>query len=145
MGRNRVFFNIVKDFNEEWNNTARGRIPQMNGKSSNRDGCAIRHAASRLLELSHKTKLFILLSDGIPADLHYGSTSSGETNVYAIEDTRRAIIEARRDGIIPYCITIDRFAKKYIPHLYGDFSYAIINDVIQLPRKLSQLYIKLTR
>lgn len=145
MGRNRVFFNIVKDFYEEWNNTSRGRIPHMTGKSSNRDGCAIRHTISRLAELPHKTKLFILLSDGIPADLNYGSTSSGETNIYAIEDTRRAIIEARRTGIIPYCITIDRYARKYIPHLYGDFSYAVIDDVTQLPRKLSQLYIRLTR
>ena len=27
---------------------------------------------------------------------------------YGFEDTRRALIEARRDGIPPYCITIDK-------------------------------------
>ncbi|MBN2442668.1 MAG: hypothetical protein JXJ04_15035 [Spirochaetales bacterium] len=145
MGRNRVFFNIIKDFHEEWHSAAQARLSSITGKASNRDGCSIRHAASRLLDMPHKTKLLILLSDGIPADMNYGTSTGGETNVYAIEDTRMAIIEARREGIIPYCITIDRFAKKYIPHLYGDVSYAIIDDVNQLPQKLSRLYIKLTK
>jgi nitric oxide reductase NorD protein len=145
MGRHRVFINVVKDFDEPWERSIRGRIPSIEGIASNRDGCAIRHIVHRLLGQPHKTKLLILLSDGIPADSNYGSTSSSETNEYAIEDTRRAIIEAKKQGVIPYCITIDRFAKSYIPHLYGDYRYAIINDVTMLPEKLSQLYLKLTR
>ena len=32
--------------------------------------------------------------------------------------------------------------KIYCPHLYGDYSYAIIDDVRKLPEKLSRLYLR---
>jgi nitric oxide reductase activation protein len=49
--------------------------------ASNRDGCAVRHAAAKLVSLPHKTKLLLLLSDGIPADVDYGSASNtGQMN-----------------------------------------------------------------
>ena len=40
---------------------------------------------------------------------------------------------------------LDREAKKYIPFLYGDYNYTIINDVSKLPEKLPRLYLRLTR
>jgi nitric oxide reductase NorD protein len=80
------------------------RIGSFQPQASNRDGCAIRHAAARLAEQPHATKLLLLLSDGIPADVGYGGPSSAETSDYAIEDTRRAVIECRIKGIVPYCI-----------------------------------------
>ncbi len=144
MGRKQVFMNIVKDFNEPWNEHTQNRIPEIKAYAGNRDGCAIRHITARLLDEPNKTKLLILLSDGIPADTGYGSKSSSDTSGYAIEDTRRAILEAKQAGIVPYCITIDRFAKKYIPHLYGNYQYAILDDVTRLPEKMSQLYLRLT-
>ena len=145
MGRKNVFLNIVKDFNEPWNEHTQARITEIKAYAGNRDGCAIRHTTARLLDEPNKTKLLILLSDGVPADTGYGSKSSSETSGYAIEDTRRAILEAKQAGIIPYCITIDRFAKKYIPHLYGNYQYVILDDVTRLPEKMSQLYLRLTR
>jgi nitric oxide reductase NorD protein len=145
LGRRLVFFNIIKDFDEPWDSRARGRIPSVDAYAANRDGCAIRHAAARLSEQPERTKLLILLSDGIPADPDYGSSNAADTSHYAIEDTRRAIIEARLAGIIPYCLTVDRFARRYIPRLYGDYSYTILNDVALLPQKLSRLYLRLTR
>ncbi len=145
MGRQRVFVEVIKDFNEAWGKGTQGRIPAIKPQASNRDGCAIRHVAAKLQRQQAKTKLLILLSDGIPADPGYGSSSAADTSRYAIEDTRRSILEARRLGIIPYCLTIDRFAKKYISHLYGEFHHAILSDVSKLPEKLSQLYVRLTR
>jgi hypothetical protein len=145
LGRRRVFFNIIKDFHEGWNPGTQARIPSVEAYAANRDGCAIRHTTARLLERPEKTRLLLLLSDGIPADLDYGARSAKNTTHYAIEDTRRAIGEARLAGVIPYCITVDRFAKRYIPHLYGDWSYTILPDVAMLPERLSRLYLKLTR
>ena len=145
LGRHRVFFNVVKDFHEPWGNRTQGRIENVRAYASNRDGCAIRHAASRLAQQPHKTKLLIILSDGIPADLEYGGTSSAETSHYAIEDTRRAVIECRMAGIVPYCITVDRAARAYIPRLYGDYHYVMLNDVTHLPEKLARLYVRFTR
>ena len=144
-GRRKVFFNILKDFYEPWNAHTQGRIAAVRAFAANRDGCAIRHTAARLSEMPHKTKLLILLSDGIPADHNYGAKSSAETSRYAIEDTRRAILECRHQGIIPYCLTIDKYAKDYIPHLYGDYGYTILDNVSLLPEKLSKLYLRLTR
>jgi nitric oxide reductase NorD protein len=85
-----------------------------------------------------------MLSDGVPADAGYGGASSAETSRYAIEDTRRAILDARTHGIIPYCVTIDRFAKRYIPHLYGDRHHCLIDDVVKLPDRMWRLYARLT-
>jgi nitric oxide reductase NorD protein len=144
-GRHRVFVDVIKDFNEPWGRTAQGRIASVKPQASNRDGCAIRHMTAKLQGREAKTRLLILLSDGIPADAGYGSASAADTSRYAIEDTRRAILEARRLGIIPYCLTIDRFAKKYVPYLYGEHHHAVLSDVGKLPEKLSQLYLRLTR
>ena len=38
---------------------------------------------------------------------------------YGIEDTRKALQEAQRSGIHPFCITLDRDARDYLPHMYG--------------------------
>jgi len=145
LGRHKVFFETVKDFAEPWDTRAQSRIGSIQPRASNRDGCAVRHAAARLAEQPHATKLLLLLSDGIPADVGYGGASSAETSDYAIEDTRRAIIECRIKGIVPYCITIDKSARHYIAHLYGDYHYTVIDDVTALPDRLSRLYLHLTR
>jgi hypothetical protein len=145
MGRHNNFYMVAKDFHEKWNEETQGRIANIEASSSNRDGCAIRHTTSRLLERPEKTKLLLLLSDGIPADAGYGSEDGSRTTDYAIEDTRRAVLDARIAGIVPYCITIDRSAKSYIPRLYGDYHYSVIRSVNELPEKLSRLYLRLTR
>jgi hypothetical protein len=145
LGRSKVFFEGVKGFAEPWDARTQGRINSIQPQASNRDGCAIRHAAALLAGQPHATKLLLLLSDGIPADVGYGGASSAETSEYAIEDTRRAILECRMKGIFPYCITIDRSARDYISHLYGDYHYTVIDDVTALPDRLSRLYLNLTR
>ncbi len=144
-GRQKIIYNILKDFSESWNSTSQGRITDVKAYAGNRDGCAIRHTLSRIDELPNKTKLLLMLSDGIPADAGYGSESSGEITRYGIEDTRRALAECRMAGIVPYCITIDKKAKAYIPHLYGAYNYTIIDDVSLLPERLSKLYLRLTK
>ena len=63
---------------------------------------------------------------------------------YGIEDTRQALIEARRDGIHFFCITIDTEAKDYLPHMYGAANYTVIDEVRKLPLKVSDIYRRLT-
>lgn len=63
---------------------------------------------------------------------------------YGIEDTRQALIEARRDGIHSFCITIDTEAKDYLPHMYGAANYVVINEVKKLPLKVADIYRRLT-
>ena len=140
-----VSFYVAKDFNEGWTPAVRSRLSAIEPWSANRDGCAIRHACRRLANLEQKTKLLLLLSDGMPADKDYGQSDGSAVVDYALEDTRRAILEARRAGIVPFCITIDEKAKDYIGHLYGDYSYSVLSDIELLPQRLARLYLRLTR
>jgi len=63
---------------------------------------------------------------------------------YGIEDTRRALIEAKRRGIHPFCITIDKEGREYLPHVYGAVNYTIVDAVERLPYKVSEIYRRLT-
>ena len=39
----------------------------------------------------------------------------------------RALIEAKRSGIHPFCITIDKEGQDYLPHMYGAVNYTIVD------------------
>jgi nitric oxide reductase NorD protein len=80
----------------------------------------------------------ITLSDGKPDDY---DSYHGE---YGIEDTRMALLEARLQGVHPFCITIDEEARDYLPHMYGHANYVVIDDIRKLPYKVSDIYRKLT-
>ena len=128
----------VKHFQEPYDREIKARISGIRPHDYTRMGFAIRHLSKVLNEIDAKTRILITLSDGKPDDY---DNYRGE---YGIEDTRRALIEARRDGIHPYCITIDEQARDYLPHLYGPAAYTVVDDVRQLPVKVSDIYRKLT-
>ena len=128
----------IKPFTEPYDDEVRARISGIEPKDYTRMGSAIRHACFRLGEVEARTRLLITLSDGKPDDWdHYRGG-------YGIEDTRRALIEAKRGGIHPFCITIDRDATDYIAHMVGPASYCYIEDVRTLPRKIPEVYRRLT-
>ena len=63
---------------------------------------------------------------------------------YGIEDTRHALLEMKQGGIHAFCITIDNEAQEYLPHMYGSANYAVIDEVHKLPRKVADIYRRLT-
>lgn len=128
----------IKTFDEPYNRKVKARISGIEPQDYTRMGFAIRHLTKILNGVDAKTRVLITISDGKPDDL---SDYRGE---YGIEDTRRALIEARRTGIHPYCITIDEKARDYLPHLYGPAAYTLVDDVQQLPFKVSDIYRRLT-
>src|SRR3546814_2095925 len=67
-------------------------------------GSALRQATLLLAASPRRRKLLLLVTDGKPNDL---DRYEGR---YGVEDTRQAVIEARRQGLLPFCITIDREA-----------------------------------
>jgi nitric oxide reductase NorD protein len=85
-----------------------------------------------------RVRLLVTLSDGRPEDY---DDYRGE---YSIEDTRHALIEAKNDGVHPFCITIDKEARSYISHMYGEVNYIVIDDVKKLPVKMPEIYRTLT-
>ena len=129
----------VKRFAEPYDDGVRGRIAGILPQDYTRMGVAIRHLSSLLGKVEARTKLLITLSDGKPDD--YSDNYRGE---YGIEDTRQALVEAHRGGIHPFCITIDREAREYLPRMYGTVNYTVIEDVARLPLKVADVYRRLT-
>ncbi|GGK85257.1 nitric oxide reductase activation protein NorD [Amphritea balenae] len=136
--RQHVRFNCIKDFHESYNAKIRGRIADISPGFYTRMGAAIRHATDLLGKQSAQKKLLLLLTDGKPNDLDRYEGRHG------VEDTRKAILEARNQGLIPFCITIDEEANQYLPYLFGRQGYTFIRQAEQLPKRLPQLYMTLT-
>jgi nitric oxide reductase NorD protein len=130
----------VKRFDEPYDTSVKRRIAGIAPQDYTRMGVAIRHLATLLSKVEARTKLLITLSDGKPDD--YSDNYRGE---YGIEDTRAALIEAHRSGIKPFCVTIDREARDYLPHMYGTVNWTLVDNVAQLPLKVADIYRRLTR
>jgi len=129
----------VKRFDEPYDELVRSRIAGITPQDYTRMGAAIRHLTAVLNHVEARTKLLITLSDGKPDD--YSDHYRGE---YGIEDTRQALIEAHRSGVKPFCITIDREARDYLPHLYGPVNWTLVDEVARLPLKVADIYRRLT-
>jgi nitric oxide reductase NorD protein len=138
MTRKRCELYKIKTFDEDYNDEIKARISNIKPKDYTRMGVFIRHMTKIFSEVEASTKLLITLSDGKPDDY---DTYRGE---YGVEDTRQALYEAHREGIHSYCITIDEEARDYLPHMYGAANYSVIDDVAQLPLKVSDIYRRLT-
>ena len=136
--RSNIRFHLIKDFSTRYNAHARGRILALKPGYYTRMGAAIRQASRILVEQPASRRLLLLVSDGKPNDLdHYDSR-------YGIEDTRAAVHEARRLGLIPFCLTIDHEGGGYLPHLFGPTGYAIVRSPEELPQRLPMFYAQLT-
>ncbi len=80
-----------------------------------------------------------MLTDGKPNDL---DKYEGR---YGIEDTREAIFEAKREGLYPFCVTIDEEGGDYLPHIFGPAGYIVIRRPEELPLRLPRLYAQITQ
>ena len=129
----------VKRFSDRYDAATRRRIAGIEAKDYTRMGVAVRHLTGLLVRQNTRHKLLVTLSDGRPDD--YGDEYRGR---YGIEDTRRALLEAREKGIRSYCVTIDRHGADYLPQLYGPAHYSVIDDAKKLPQKIAGIYRKLT-
>ncbi|MDX0694289.1 nitric oxide reductase activation protein NorD [Sinorhizobium medicae] len=132
--RDWVRIETVKAFDEAMSATIEARIAALKPGYYTRMGAAIRHAAARLVERPNRRKLLIVLTDGKPNDVdHYEGR-------FALEDSRRAVGEARRSGISVFGVTVDREAKSYVPVIFGQNGYAVVSNIGRLPAALPAIY-----
>jgi nitric oxide reductase NorD protein len=129
----------IKTFDEHYDDEVKARISGIRPQEYTRMGFALRHMTKLLNQVEAKTRVLVTLSDGRPDD--YFDVYRG---VYGVEDTRMALLEASRTGIHPFCITLDRDARDYLPHMYGAARYVILDDVRQLPVKVTDIYRRIT-
>lgn len=128
----------IKGFDEPYGDTVKRRVANLRALEYTRLGPPLRQLTKLLGETESRTRLLITLSDGKPDDY------DGYNGDYGIEDTRQALIEAKRKGIHPFCITIDKAEHSYLSHMYGAVNYAFIDDLAKLPVKIPEIYRKLT-
>ena len=141
-GRDNVEFFVIKDIDEEFSPEVAKRIGRAGPLHATRMGPAIRHAASKLGRQQTRSKFLFLISDGRPQDRGYSQESAEKA--YAVQDTRMALIEARRESIQPFCLTVDKEGNDYLRTMIEDFSYEVLADVNELPLRLPQFYRRLT-
>lgn len=137
--RNACRYYNIKGFDEGYNDEVKERIGALIPYQYTRMGPAIRHTTHLLNKESSKTKLLFIISDGKPNDM------DAYEGRYGVEDTRMAIKGAEKDGIIPFCLTVDSRSEEYLPRIFGSGNYAVLAGVDKLTRKLPELYARIIR
>ena len=123
----------VKGFDEASRTAARRRIAALEPDGYTRVGAAVRHASALLGRERARHRLLLLLSDGKPNDV---DEYAGR---YGIEDTRQAVAEARLQGLVPFCLTVDREAPAYLPAIFGPRGFAVLPRPELLPAVLVEI------
>ncbi len=141
-GRENVEFYVIKDLAEGFSDRIKRRLDKVTPLHATRMGPAIRHTISKLSNQAARTKFMFLISDGRPQDRGY--SREGVEKEYAIHDTHMALVEAKRENITPFCLTVDKAGHDYLKQMCGDMGYEVLGDIWMLPRRLPQLYKKLT-
>jgi len=137
-GREDVEFHVIKDLDEPFDDAVRRRIDKIEPIRSTRMGPAIRHTITKLNDHDAKVKILILVSDGRPEDEEYGHERAEKE--YAVHDTKRALLEAKRQRITPFLITVDSEGHDYLRNLCDDIGYELVANIESLPHRLPKLY-----
>ena len=129
----------LKGFDERTGATVRRRIAGLEPDRYTRLGAALRHATARLMTKPARHRLLLVLSDGKPNDV---DRYEGR---YGVEDARQAVVEARLQGLHPFCVTVDRHAPTYMPRIFGAGGYAALSHPEHLPTVLVDVLRRLVR
>jgi hypothetical protein len=136
--RHDVRYYHLKGFKEPWGDEVKSRLAEMQAGYSTRMGAAMRHAGHYLKAQQADKKLMLILTDGEPADIDVHDPQ------LLIQDAKQAVRELDREGIYTYCINLDPKADEYVSDIFGK-QYTIVDNVTQLPVKLPELFIALTK
>jgi nitric oxide reductase NorD protein len=129
-GPQHVVVRTLKRFGERHGEAVGLRIAGLEPDRYTRAGAAIRHASQMLCAQQASHRLLLLLSDGKPND------QDEYDGRYGIEDMRQAVLEARAMGLSPFCLTVDRQAAAYLPHVFGPHHHALLQQPHRLPAVL---------
>ncbi len=120
----------LKGFAERDAALFRRRVSAVRPGANTRLGAALRHATALLARQPAGHRLLLVVSDGRPND------ADGYTGHAAVEDARQAVLEARAQGVVPFCLTVDREAPAYVAPVFGAAGYAVLRVAERLPDAL---------
>lgn len=136
--RRQLRLHEIKGFDERWQAPCRQRLAALKPGYYTRMGAALRAATRRLSARPERQRLLLLLTDGKPHDLDAYEGRLGQ------EDTRQAVQEARRAGLLPFAVSIDEQAPAVLPQVFGAQGWAWVRRPEDLPQRLVTLYAQLT-
>ena len=136
--RHEVRYLHVKGFAEAWDDTPKARLAGARGAYSTRMGAALRHAGHLLSGRRAARRLLLVLTDGQPADVDVSDPQ------HLSADAAMAVRELDRMGLYTHCISLDPKADAYVGRIFGT-RWTVIDRVEQLPRRLPELFLALTK
>lgn len=132
--RDRVFLSACKGFDEPMGTTIERRIASLRPRFYTRLGAGIRHASAGLAGQASSRRLLLVITDGKPNDLdHYEGR-------HGIEDSARAVREARMAGHAVHGIAVEREAKSWFPRIFGQGGFSLIPHPDHLLAALPVIY-----
>ena len=97
-------------------------------------GAAIRHTSAQLAQEPSARKLLVVLTDGKPNDLDHYEGQHG------IEDSHKAVREARISGQSLHGIIIDADGQDWFARIFGRGGFTLLPDPERLTRALPDIY-----
>jgi len=137
-GRHDVDYFRFKNFDQPYDDDTKAKIAGMAGSRSTRMGAAIRHATYHLNKQKSAKKLLMIITDGKPYDIDQPNAQ------YLCFDGKQAVVDAGRNGVHTYCISLDPNADEYITRIFGAKNYIVVDHIRSLPEKMLQIYAALT-
>ena len=136
--RHEVRYLHIKGFSETWDDAPKARLAAAQGADATRMGAALRHAGHLLSGRRADKKLLLVLTDGEPSDVDESDPR------HLIGDAACAVRELDALGLHTHCICLDAKADDYVERIFGK-RWTVIDHVEQLPRRLPELFLSLTR
>jgi nitric oxide reductase activation protein len=136
--RQRVDLLHVKGFGEAWDDAPKARLAGVQGAFSTRMGAALRHAGELLSGRRADRRLLLVLTDGRPSDVDVADPQ------HLVADAAQAVHELDAQGLYTHCISLDAQADAYVGRIFGA-RCSVIDRVAQLPRRLPEIFLGLTR
>ncbi len=137
--RLRIRCDRIKSFDDSYDQSIQQNLLRIKPRNYTRMGPIIRHMGVKLRERTSRQKLLLISSDGKPND-----PTDRYEGKYALEDTRKALLELRVKNIKCFGLTINREDPRYLKYLFGDGHYAVFSEFHSLPDVLPSLYARLT-
>lgn len=138
-GRHAVDCQHIKDFEEPFAADIEARIAGLQARHSTRLGAALRHGLHQLGQRGEHFRLLLVVTDGEPADIDVYDEE------YLARDVRQAVQEARRQGLVVYCLSLDAGAQRRMEQMFGPGHFRLLDHPGRLPELLPQLLLSLTR
>jgi nitric oxide reductase activation protein len=135
MGRSAVHVVPVKRFDESPDSLVMRRLHSLVPGAYSRLGAAIRHGTAVLSERGGTSRrLLVVLSDGLAYD-------HGYEPAYGAADARRALAEARREGVGCLCLSIGAGTDaEALRRVFGSAAHATFPVPARLPHAIGPLF-----